>query len=148
MSEHVHGVTRIESSGLKQPYHLVDPSPWPIIGGPRRGFCVVFGIILAAHFGSYALLVYRCDPGLRHDVLLVARRDPREPHAGTAHAGRSPWAPLWDAVLHHLGGDVLRRLLLRAFFNFALLPDTQGNGQTVWPPTHDPHVRPVPSAGS
>ena len=22
-----------------------------------------------------------------------------------------------------------------AFFNFALFPDTQGNGQTVWPPS-------------
>ena len=32
MSDHAHGTTTIEHSGLKQPYHLVDPSPWPIIG--------------------------------------------------------------------------------------------------------------------
>jgi len=45
----------IEESGLHQPYHLVDPSPWPIIGAVG-GFFVLFGIILAAHFGSYILL--------------------------------------------------------------------------------------------
>ena len=25
--------------GLKQPYHLVDPSPWPIIGAPAAACC-------------------------------------------------------------------------------------------------------------
>ena len=33
-----------------------------------------------------------------------------------------------------------------AFFNFALFPDLQGNGQTVWPPSHHPHLRSVPPA--
>ena len=42
--------------GLKQPYHLVDPSPWPIIGAVG-GFLVVLGIILAAHYGSYIVLI-------------------------------------------------------------------------------------------
>ncbi len=32
MSDHAHGAPVPPSSGLKQPYHLVDPSPWPIIG--------------------------------------------------------------------------------------------------------------------
>ena len=56
MSSDTHGVTIVESSGLKQPYHLVDPSPWPIIGALGGGL-IVLGIILAAHFGSYITLI-------------------------------------------------------------------------------------------
>src|ERR1700733_7347975 len=44
------------SSGLKQPYHLVDPSPWPLVGALGAGLTVL-GIINAAHFGSYLFLV-------------------------------------------------------------------------------------------
>jgi cytochrome c oxidase subunit 3 len=44
------------SSGLKQPYHLVDPSPWPIVGAAGAG-SMLTGIIFAAHFGSYLLLM-------------------------------------------------------------------------------------------
>ena len=41
---------------MKHPYHLPDPSPWPIIGA-LGGFMTVFGIILAAHYGNYVVLV-------------------------------------------------------------------------------------------
>src|SRR5580692_11591261 len=44
------------SSGIKQPYHLPDPSPWPIIGAVGA-FLTLFGIILAAHFGNYIVLI-------------------------------------------------------------------------------------------
>jgi len=44
------------SSGLKQPYHLVDPSPWPIVGAVGGGLTVL-GIIFAAHYGSYLVLI-------------------------------------------------------------------------------------------
>jgi cytochrome c oxidase subunit 3 len=56
MSDHAHGTPIPASSGLKQPYHLVDPSPWPLVGA-LGGALVVVGIILAAHFNSYATLV-------------------------------------------------------------------------------------------
>ena len=57
MSIDPHGVSTVPaSSGLKQPYHLVDPSPWPIIGAVGAG-CTVLGIMFAAHFGSYIFLV-------------------------------------------------------------------------------------------
>src|SRR4051794_41497814 len=66
MSSDAHGGTALSSpgmatpgtasSGLKHPYHLPDPSPWPILGS-LGGFLTVFGIILAAHFGNYVVLV-------------------------------------------------------------------------------------------
>ena len=38
----------IDSSGLKQPYHLVDPSPWPLAGAAGGGL-LLFGIVEWAH---------------------------------------------------------------------------------------------------
>ena len=46
----------LDSSGLKQPYHLVDPSPWPIVGAMGGGI-MLFGIVTAAHTGKYHWLV-------------------------------------------------------------------------------------------
>jgi cytochrome c oxidase subunit 3 len=133
MSDHVHGVTTIESSGMKQPYHLVEPSPWPIVGG-LAGFCVVFGIILAAHFGSYALLVIGAILVFVtmffwwRDVI----RESRTPglHTPVVRLG------LRYGMLFFITSEVMFFVgFFWAFFNFALLPETQGNGQMVWPPT-------------
>ena len=55
MSSDAHGAPVLVGSGLKHPYHLPDPSPWPILGS-LGGFLTVFGIILAAHFGNYVVL--------------------------------------------------------------------------------------------
>ncbi len=55
MSDHAHGGTTFETSGLRQPYHLVNPSPWPIVGA-FGGLLVVLGIIFAAHYGDYYVL--------------------------------------------------------------------------------------------
>ncbi len=53
MSIDTHGASTLPvSSGLKQPYHLLDPSPWPIVGALGGGLTVV-GIVFAAHYGSY-----------------------------------------------------------------------------------------------
>jgi cytochrome c oxidase subunit III len=129
----VHHVPAVESSGLKQPYHLVDPSPWPIIGAVG-GFCTVFGIILAAHFGSYALLVI--------GVLIVlftmfvwwrdVIRESRTPglHTPFVRLGLRYGMALFIAseVMFFVG-------FFWAYFNFLIFPDTQGNGQIVWPPS-------------
>ena len=56
MSSDSHGASTITSSGLKQPYHLVDPSPWPLVGALAGGMTLA-GIVLAAHYHSYVLLV-------------------------------------------------------------------------------------------
>src|ERR1700759_4456300 len=41
---------------VKQPYHLVEPSPWPIIGA-LGGFLTVTGIIVYAHYDKWWLLI-------------------------------------------------------------------------------------------
>ena len=129
----VHHVPAVESSGLKQPFHLVDPSPWPIIGAVG-GFCTVFGIILAAHFGSYILLAV--------GVLIVlftmfmwwrdVIHESRTPglHTPFVRLGLRYGMTLFIAseVMFFVG-------FFWAYFNFLIFPDTQGNGQLVWPPS-------------
>ncbi len=41
----------LDSSGLKQPYHLVDPSPWPLAAAMSAGI-MLFGIVHWAHGSS------------------------------------------------------------------------------------------------
>ncbi|HYF09108.1 MAG TPA: cytochrome c oxidase subunit 3, partial [Acetobacteraceae bacterium] len=40
----------------KHPYHLVDPSPWPLVGAFAGG-ALVTGIIMVAHYQSWWLLI-------------------------------------------------------------------------------------------
>jgi len=47
-------------SGIKHPYHLPDPSPWPIMGA-LGGFLTVFGIVLGA-VGLIAAMFLRAPP--------------------------------------------------------------------------------------
>jgi cytochrome c oxidase subunit 3 len=56
MSSDTHGGTTFTPSGLKQPYHLVDPSPWPLIGSIGGGL-TLFGIVIAAHYANYTPLI-------------------------------------------------------------------------------------------
>ncbi|MGH7211503.1 MAG: cytochrome c oxidase subunit 3, partial [Acetobacteraceae bacterium] len=44
------------SSGLKQPYHLVEPSPWPLLGA-AAGLFTVLGIVWWAHYGQRVLFI-------------------------------------------------------------------------------------------
>jgi len=55
MSNDSHGAVHYASSGLKQPFHLVDPSIWPLTGALGAGL-TVFGTVQAAHFGTYLYL--------------------------------------------------------------------------------------------
>jgi cytochrome c oxidase subunit 3 len=133
MSDHAHGTATIEHSGLKQPYHLVDPSPWPIIGAVG-GLLIVLGIIFAAHFGSYitliigALIVFVTMFFWWRDVV----RESRTPgvHTPVVRLG------LRYGMLFFISSEVMFFVgFFWAFFNFALFPELQGNGQTVWPPS-------------
>ena len=140
MSSDAHGATMdhhaptIESSGLKQPYHLVEPSPWPIIGA-LGGLCTVLGIIFAAHYGSYILLVIGALLVLFtmfmwwRDVI----RESRTPglHSPIVRLGLRYGMMLFIAseVMFFVG-------FFWAYFNFLLFPETQGNGMTVWPPSN------------
>ena len=133
MSNDAHGATVPSGSGLKQPYHLPDPSPWPILGS-LGGFLIVFGIVLAAHFGNYWVLTFGVIGTLVvaflwwRDVI----RESRTPgmHTPIVRLGLRYGMTLFIAseVMFFVG-------FFWAYFNFLIFPETQGNGQTMWPPS-------------
>lgn len=129
------------SSGLKQPYHLVDPSPWPIVGSLGGGLTVL-GIVFAAHYGSYALLVLGLAVVLAtmffwwRDVL----RESRTPglHTAVVRLG------LRYGMTLFISSEVMFFVaFFWAYFHFALYPEhVAGNTSGLWPPpgvhTFDP----------
>ncbi len=134
-------------SGLKQPYHLVDPSPWPIIGALGGGLFLA-GIVFAAHYGNYwvmgaggAIIAFVMFNWWR-DVL----RESRTPglHSPIVQLGLRYGMTLFIAseVMFFVG-------FFWAFFHYALYPshvlhpsDVTAAANAVWPPpgieTFDP----------
>ena len=128
------------STGIKQPYYLPDPSPWPILGA-LGAFLIVFGIIMAAHFGKYLYL--------QLGVLIVLgtmffwwRDVLREGWATGGHSAIVRLGQRYGMALFIASEVMFFVGFFWAYFNFLIFPDTQGNGQTVWPPadvhTFDP----------
>ncbi len=127
--------------GLRQPYHLVDPSPWPLLAALGAGL-MLSGIVLAAHFGSYPLLIVGVVV-----VLAVATawwrdvwRESRTPglHTPVVRLG------LRYGMLFFISSEVMFFVaFFWAFFNFALYPEhVAGAAVPQWPPagiqTFDP----------
>jgi cytochrome c oxidase subunit III len=133
MSSDVHGAAVPAASGLKQPYHLVDPSPWPIVGA-LGGFLTVFGIVLAAHYGSYLVLIL--------GVLVVLAtmffwwRDVLRESSTPGMHGPIVLLGLRYGMTLFIASEVMFFAgFFWAYFNFLIFPETQGDGQTVWPPS-------------
>jgi cytochrome c oxidase subunit 3 len=133
MSDHAQGAPAPGSSGLKQPYHLVDPSPWPLAGA-LGGALLVVGIILAAHYGSYAVLVIGCLVVFAtmyfwwRDVI----RESRTPglHSPVVRLG------LRYGMMLFICSEVMFFVaFFWAFFNYALFPENVAGLTTpMWPP--------------
>jgi len=143
MESDAHGATVPQGSGLKQPYHLVDPSPWPIVGA-LGGFLTVLGIIIVAHVGNYIVLAAGLIVVLT--TMFFWWRD-------VIHEGRTPGmhTPLVRLGLRYgmmffIASEVMFFVgFFWAYFNFALFPDNvsvTGSTVAMWPPegitTFDP----------
>ncbi|MBV8456064.1 MAG: cytochrome c oxidase subunit 3 [Acetobacteraceae bacterium] len=133
MSEHAHSGAVIESSGLRQPYHLVDPSPWPIVGA-IGGLMVFVGIILAAHYSDYIII------SIGGAVVIVTAffwwrdviRESRTPglHSPVVRLG------LRYGMMFFITSEVMFFVaFFWSFFNFALFPENiAGLAHPIWPP--------------
>jgi len=125
----------------KHPYHLVDPSPWPLIGAFAGG-ALVLGIILNAHYGDWIMLTIGIVSVLGtmffwwRDVV----REARTPglHTPVVRIGLRYGMSLFIAseVMFFVA-------FFWAYFHFALYPDhVAGATEAVWPPkgilTFDP----------
>jgi cytochrome c oxidase subunit 3 len=139
------GAVAPAGTGLKQPYHLPDPSPWPILGA-SGGFLTVFGIIIAAHYHSYMLLIAGAIV-VASTMFMWWRDVVRESRTPGAISPISRLSLRYGMTLF-ISSEVMFFVgFFWAYFNFLIFPDTQGNGQTVWPPstvqTYDPFHLPL-----
>ena len=133
-------------SGLKQPYDLVKPSPWPIVGS-LGAVMTALGIIFVAHFNSYAMLIAGLVVVLGtmffwwRDVI----RESRTPglHGPIVRLGLRYGMTLFIAseVMFFVG-------FFWAYFNFFFFPENvSGAANPSWPPagvqTFDPFHFPL-----
>jgi cytochrome c oxidase subunit 3 len=134
MSNDTHGAAVMPTmSGLKQPYHLVDPSIWPLVGAASAGM-TVFGVVQAAHFGTY-LYLYLGLAGVLGTMFLWWRdvlAESRTPglHSAIVRLGLRYGMMLFIAseVMFFVG-------FFWAYFHFALFPEhVLGTATPAWPP--------------
>lgn len=110
------------------PYHLVAPSPWPIITA-FSAFLLVLGIILDAHHkGPFVLwggigMVLLCFFGWFRDIVIESKN---QHNAVVRHGFR------WGMILFILSEIMFFASFFWAYFNASLHPtDAMGNS---WPP--------------
>lgn len=129
------------ASPYKHPYHLVDPSPWPLLAAFAAG-TMLFGIVLFAHYGTHWTFltglagVLICMTGWWRDVL----KESRVPglHTPIVRIG------LRYGMMLFIASEVMFFVaFFWAYFHFALYPDhVSGAATAIWPPagvkTFDP----------
>ncbi|MGH7041382.1 MAG: cytochrome c oxidase subunit 3, partial [Acetobacteraceae bacterium] len=133
MSEHAHGTTVFRNSGLKQPYHLVDPSPWPIVGAVAA-LLIVLGIIFAAHFSNYTTLVIGVLLALT-TMFFWWRTVVAESRIPGAHTAVVRLGLRYGMMFFIISEVMFFVAFFWAFFNYALFPENvAGAVPAIWPP--------------
>ena len=129
------------TSPYKHPYHLVDPSPWPLLSAFAGG-ALVSGIVVMAHGGGKwllllgALAVAACMFGWWRDVLKESRNPAY--HTPVVRLG------LRYGMILFIASEVMFFVaFFWAYFHFALYPEhVSGAATAIWPPagiyTFDP----------
>jgi len=151
MSSDAHGASHASPAGgapgLKHPYHLVDPSPWPFVAS-WGAFLLVLGIVLSAHGITSLVLVAGLLAVLF--VMFVWWRDvlkeSRTPgmHTPVVRLG------LRYGMIMFIASEVMFFVgFFWSWFHFNFFPDfVSGHvGPAVWPPagvhTFDPWHLPM-----
>jgi len=146
MSSETHDLGLPVASGLKQPYHLVDPSPWPLVGAAGGGMLVT-GIIFAAHYGNFILLA--CGALTIFTTMFFWWRDVvRESHSPLLHTAVVRIGLRYGMMLFISSEVMFFVAFFWAYFNYALFPEhVSGATELIWPPkgvlTFDPFRLPL-----
>jgi len=128
-------------SPYKHPYHLVDPSPWPILSAFSGG-ALVLGIIFVAHLNNYWMLAAGLTATLT--CMFMWWRDVlRESRAPGLHTPVVRIGLRYGMVLFIASEVMFFVAFFWAYFHFALFPEhVSGATTAIWPPagikTFDP----------
>jgi len=129
------------ASPYKHPYHLVEPSPWPILSAFAAGI-MLFGVIVMAHGGGTWVLAIggagtlACMFGWWRDVL-------KESSTAGLHTPVVRLGLRYGMILFIASEVMFFVAFFWAYFHFALFPEhVSGAASAIWPPagvkTFDP----------
>jgi cytochrome c oxidase subunit 3 len=146
MSGTVHTATDQVKATVPHPYHLVDPSIWPLLGAVAA-MTTFAGIILAAHLHFYYLLGF----GLLFDgtIMYVWWRDVvREARTPGMHQIITQIGLRYGMALFISSEVMFFVSFFWNYFNYFFFPDKMGTAfAAVWPPqgitTIDPFAIPL-----
>ncbi|MCC7428795.1 MAG: cytochrome c oxidase subunit 3 [Alphaproteobacteria bacterium] len=138
MSSDSHGAAPPESSGMKQPYHLVDPSPWPLVGAFSAGL-LAFGMLQWFH-NSTLLFVYLGLAAVLFTMYMWWKDVVKESRTPGVHSPVTRLGLRYGMTLFIASEVMFFVAFFWAFFHFALYPEHANSN--VWPPqgvkTFDP----------
>jgi cytochrome c oxidase subunit III len=125
----------------KHPYHLVDPSPWPLVGAFAGGAWVL-GIIMVAHYGTYWMLALG-TAGIIATMFFWWRDVIRESRTPGLHTPVVRIGLRYGMTLFIASEVMFFVAFFWAYFHFALYPGhVSGTEAAIWPPkgvlTFDP----------
>jgi cytochrome c oxidase subunit 3 len=138
----------VEPSGMKHPYHLVAPSPWPIVGAAAAGV-LAFGAIELMHNQTWFLL--SAGLGLVLLTMFLWWRDVvRESRTPGMHTPVVRLGLRYGMILFIASEVMFFVAFFWAFFHYALFPTHLADGHypaQTWPPpgiyTFDPFHLPL-----
>jgi cytochrome c oxidase subunit 3 len=132
----------------KHPYHLVDPSPWPLMGAFAGG-ALVLGIVMVAHYSSWWMLGIGLA-GVLATMFFWWRDILKESSAKGLHSPVVRLGLRYGMILFIASEVMFFVAFFWAYFHFALFPDHVAGAAAataVWPPagtlTFDPFGLPL-----
>jgi len=129
------------ASPYKHPYHLVDPSPWPLLGAFSGGAWVL-GIILYAHNGIHWMLALG-TLGILTTMFFWWRDVLKESATPGLHSAVVRLGLRYGMILFIASEVMFFVAFFWAYFHFAIFPEhVSGAEHAIWPPagvlTFDP----------
>ena len=125
----------------KHPYHLVDPSPWPLVGSFAGG-ALVLGIILWAHYGNKFVFLLGLA-GMLATMFFWWRDVVKESRTPGLHTPIVRIGLRYGMSLFIASEVMFFVAFFWAYFHYALMPEhVSGATVAIWPPqgvlTFDP----------
>ncbi|WP_353210542.1 cytochrome c oxidase subunit 3 [Rhodovarius sp.] len=130
----------------KHPYHLVDPSPWPLVGAFSGG-AMLFGIVLNSHEGNRWMFLAGLA-GLLFTMFMWWRDVLKESRQPGVHTPIVRLGLRYGMMLFIASEVMFFVAFFWAYFHYAIFPENVlGAEHAVWPPagikTFDPFHLPL-----